>query len=303
MSINKTKSGMVAIIGRPNTGKSTLLNKIVGEKIAIVSKVPQTTRRQIRGIYSDEHGQIVFIDTPGFHKQKDSLDKYMNNASTSTFTDVDCLIYLVDTTRRIGEEERQMAEKLKTVRVPIIFALNKVDTKLARPEIYIQFFEEVMGKPATEWENVTLIAVSGKEGLNVPKLIDLIFEKLPEGPFLYPADIVTDMPQKQVFADIIREKLLKLLRDELPHAIGVFIEETQPRKGHTLQIKAVIYVEKKTQKEIVIGKGGSTLKKVGTLAREELEELLGQKVFLELFVKVNARWRDDVGLLQELGYE
>ena len=303
MSEYQTKSGMVSIVGRPNTGKSTLLNKIVGEKIAIVSKVPQTTRRQIRGIYSDERGQIVFIDTPGFHKQKDNLDKYMNNSSTSTIDEVDCLIYLVDTTRRIGEEEHLMIEKVKRAKVPVIFGLNKVETKLGQPDVYIEFLEEAYGKPVTEIENVTLIALSGKTGINIDQLINVLYDHLPHGPMLYPVDIISDMPQKQVFADTIREKLFLTLRDELPHAVGVFIEHTQPRKGNTLQIKALIYVEKNTQKEIVIGKNGSNLKKVGTLAREDLEDLLEQQVFLELFVKVNARWRDDVTTLHELGYE
>jgi len=299
----KHKAGMVSIIGRPNVGKSTLLNKIVGEKIAIVSKVPQTTRNQIRGMYNDERGQIVFIDTPGYHPGGDNLDRYMNNASVSTLDDVDCLIYLVDPSRRIGKEEESIAAKIKDAKVPVILGLNKVDIKGILIYLYIEFFEKVMGMPVTEMKNVSLVALSGEKGLNIDKLLDVIFEYLPEGPALYPADVITDQPQKMAIADIIREKFFLTLKEELPHSIGVFIEQMLPSKGKTMHIKALIYVERETQKEIVIGKGGQTLKNVGTLARTDLEYLLEQKVFLETHVKVNKRWRDDISILQELGYD
>ncbi len=298
-----SKSGMVSIVGRPNVGKSTLLNKIVGEKIAIVTKVPQTTRSQIRGMYNDHRGQIVFIDTPGIHFGADNLDKYMNSAAASTIDDVDCLIYLVDTSRRIGREEENIAAKVKDAKVPIVVGLNKVDLKTRAVDEYIQFLEGVMGKPITEIENIALVALSGEKGINVDKLIDVVFEFLPEGPAFYEDDIITDFPQKMAVADIIREKLFNLLKQELPHSLGVQVEQIRPIKGKTMHIKAVIYVERSTQKEIVIGKGGSTLKKVGSLARVDLEDLMEQKVFLELFVKVNKRWRDDISILQELGYE
>ncbi len=297
------KSGIVSIVGRPNTGKSTLLNKIVGEKIAIVSKIPQTTRNQIRGMYNDQRGQIVFIDTPGFHFETDNLDRFMNSAVTSTIDGVDCLIYLVDPTRRIGQEEENIAAKVKDAKVPLILGLNKIDMKSARPDVYIEFWEKIMGKPVQEMDNVALVALSGEKGTNVDKLIDVIFEFLPEGAPLYDTDTITDLPQKMAIADIIREKFLMKLRQELPHAIGIFIEEMRPIKGNTMYVKALVYVETASQKEIVIGKNGQTLKAVGTAARADLEQLLEQKVFLEFFVKANKHWRDDIGILQELGYD
>ncbi|MCB9719821.1 MAG: GTPase Era [Candidatus Omnitrophica bacterium] len=302
-STTPAKSGIVSIVGRPNTGKSTLLNRIVGEKIAIVSKIPQTTRNQIRGMYNDERGQIVFIDTPGFHFETDNLDRFMNSAVTSTIDGVDCLIYLVDPTRRLGTEEENIAAKVKDAKVPIILGLNKIDMKSSRPDVYIEFFEKVMGKPVQEMENVALVALSGERGTNVDKLVDVIFEFLPEGPPLYDPDTITDLPQKIAVADIIREKFIHKLRQELPHAIGVFIEQLRPIKGGTMYVKALVYVETSSQKEIVIGKNGQILKAVGSAARAELEQLFDQKVFLEFFVKSNKHWRDDIAILQELGYD
>jgi len=296
------KSGMVSIVGRPNVGKSTLLNKVVGEKVAIVSRVPQTTRNQIRGIYTDDRGQIVFIDTPGLHSGKDKLDKAMNQSSEGTFHDTDCIIYLVDTTRRIGEEEERIAQKLKSVKVPVILGLNKVDSKAANIPDYIAHWENIKGEPVTDMESFAMIALSAKTGANVEQLVNILFQFLSQGPLLYPQDIVCDVPQKMVISDIIREKLFHLMKDEIPHSLGVAIEHMQPVRKKTLHIKALIFVERDTQKEIVIGKNGQNLKKVGTLARKELEDLLETKIFLELFVKTQARWRDDVLLLQELGY-
>ena len=302
MEKTKFKSGMVSIVGRPNVGKSTLLNRLLGQKVAIVSKVPQTTRHQIRGIYNDKRGQIVFIDTPGFHRGKDKLDEFMNNASSATFDSVDCLIYLVDTTRRIGKEEEAIAQQLKDVKGPLILAFNKVDLKKDSeiPE-YISFWEKVKGQPVTDMKKFSMIALSAQEGINIDKLIDLLFEYLPDGPALYPEDQLSDIPQKLVMAETIREKLFGLLREELPHSVGVVIEDIQTVKK-ILRIKALIYVERESHKEIVIGKKGQMLKTVGTLARHELESMLKTKIFLEIFVKVQENWRDDVGLLQEFGY-
>ncbi|MBF0479290.1 MAG: GTPase Era [Candidatus Omnitrophica bacterium] len=300
----KIKCGMVSIVGRPNTGKSTLLNSICEEKVSIVSKIPQTTRQQIRGILTDERGQIVFIDTPGLHIGRDKLDKYMNRASEGTFSDVDVVIYLVDTTRQTGQEEEYLAEKIKKVKGPVILAMNKIDIKKgARIPEYIEFFERIMGKNLSDMPNITLLPLSGEKGTNVEKLIELVFDLLPEGPALYPADIVTDYPQRWAIADIIREKLFNEMRDELPHSLAVMIEHIQPKRVKTTHIKALIIVERETQKEIVIGKGGSLLKKIGTEARIELEELLGTKVFLECFVKVEKDWRDDLSSLADQGYD
>ncbi len=297
------RCGMVSIVGRPNVGKSTLLNTILGEKVAIVSRIPQTTRNKIRGIYNDERCQIIFIDTPGFHRGKDSLDDFMNRASSSAMDDVDCIVHLVDTTRVVGQEEEMIVDRLKAVKVPIILGLNKIDIKKRNVAEYIALWESAKAKPVTELDNFTMITLSGKDAINIKELIDIIYSYLPEGQPLYPQDTVSDMPQKLAIADIIREKFLFLLREELPHSLGVVIEHIQPIRRRTTHIKALVFVERQTQKEIVIGKAGMMLKKVGSLAREELEELLGTKVFLELFVKVQKKWRDDVHILQELGYD
>ncbi len=300
---SENRCGMVSIVGRPNVGKSTLLNKIVGEKIAIVSKVPQTTRNQIRGVYTEERGQVIFVDTPGLHMGKDKLDKFMNRTCDSTINDTDCIIYLADTSRNIGQEEERIAAKLKMMKCPVILGLNKVDLKKNKIPEYISFWEGVKGMPVTEMKNFTLIALSGEKGDNIDQLLDVIFGYLPQGPNLYPDDVISDTPRKIVVADIIREKLIHVMRDEIPYSLGVFIEHMQPRKRNTWHIKALLMVERDTQKEIVIGKKGDILKQIGTQAREELEVLLETKVFLELHVKTQKNWRDDTSILQELGYE
>lgn len=297
------RCGMVAIIGRPNVGKSTLLNYILGEKVAIVSEVPQTTRNQIRGIYTDKRGQIVFIDTPGLHIGGDKLDRFMNKSSVGTLHDADAVVYLVDTSRRTGPEEEYAAGQLAASNIPIVLGLNKIDLKGKYVPDYIALLEKSKGKSVQEMKNVTLLPLSGKVGTNAEKLLDIIFEHLPEGPALYPEDTICDVPQKLAIADIIREKLFELMREEIPHALTVIVEHMQPKAKKTTHIKALILIERETQKEIVIGKGGQVLKKVGTLARKELEALLETKVFLELYVKVQKQWRNDDSLLQELGYE
>ena len=303
MTNKKLRCGMVSIVGRPNVGKSTLLNAIVGEKIAIVSQVPQTTRNQIRGVYTEERGQIIFIDTPGLHKGRDKLDQFMNQSSAGTIDDVDCIIYLVDTSRRIGEEEGNIAYQLKNVKAPVILGLNKVDLKSTDIPAYISHWEEVKGEAVTEMKNFSMVSLSSKNEINIDKLIDVVFGFLPQGPMLYPEDTLTDTPQKMAISDIIREKFFLMMKDEIPHALGVVVEQMRPIKGKTLLIKALIYVEREHQKEIVIGKGGQVLKKVGTLARVELEDLLETKIFLEFHVKVQKNWRDNIPLLQELGYD
>ncbi len=293
---------MVAIVGRPNVGKSTLLNAILGQKVAIVTSTPQTTRNQIRGVLNDKRGQIVFIDTPGLHAGRDRLDKFMNQSSVGTFDTADCSIYLIDTSRRIGKEEQTMAKHLKNVKLPIILALNKVDLKGRYFDDYIKFWEEIKGQSVHELKNFSLIALSGKEGKNIDELINLVFDHLPEGEALYPQDMVSDVPQKLAIAEIIREKLWELVREEIPHSLGVVVEDIQKVKSKTLNIKALILLERESQKGIVIGKNGLLLKAAGTKARVELERLLNNKVFLELYVKIDPHWRDDPSTLQELGY-
>lgn len=298
-----TRCGIVSIIGRPNVGKSTLLNSIVGEKVTIVSRVPQTTRQQVRGVYNDRRGQIIFVDTPGLHLGRDKLDKLMNQCASGTVEDADCIIYLVDTSRRIGEEEESIVAKVGDVRAPVILGLNKIDLRNRNVAEYIALWERAKGKPVNEMKNFTLVSLSGQKGTNVEKLIDILFDYMPEGPELYPTDIISDMPQRLAMADIIREKLFKVLKDEIPHSLGVIIEEMRVLRKKTMNVKALIFVERDTQKEIVIGKNGALLKKAATLARGELESLLEMRVFLECYVKTKKRWRDDISFLQEFGYD
>jgi len=297
------KSGMVAIVGRPNVGKSTLLNSILGEKVSIVSDVPQTTRHQIRGIHTDERGQIVFIDTPGIHAGKDKLDKYMNRASLGSIDSVEAVIHMVDASEKTGPEEHHVISRLNKCGKPIIVALNKIDITKGKfiPE-YIKLWEQIRGVAMTEMKDITLFPLSALKGSNVKKLVDLLFEQMPQGPFLYPADAITDLPKRMAMADLIREKLFRLMREEIPHSIAVIIEGVQPKKGKVLHIRAAILVERESQKEIVIGKAGAVLKQVGSEARRDLEELVDSKVFLELFVKSSSNWREDYSTLEEMGF-
>ncbi len=284
-------------------GKSTLLNAIVGEKVSITSDIPQTTRQQIRGIYHDERGQIVFIDTPGLHLGGDGLDKFMNRSSMGAMQGVDVLIHLVDSSEQVGKEENFVVNSLKKLKVPIIVGLNKVDYKKGKCiQEYIDLWETATGKSIHELKHLTLLPLSALQNTNVDKLLDMIFEMLPVGPLLYPEDVITDLPQRLAMADLIREKLFQTMREEVPHSIAVKIEHVSPRKGKVLLIKALIIVERETQKEIVIGKKGEVLKNIGTAARADLEELVGQKVFLELYVKTTKNWRDNPSVLEEMGY-
>ncbi len=303
-TVNKiAKCGTAAIVGRPNVGKSTLLNSIIGEKISITSIVPQTTRQQIRGIYTDPRGQIIFIDTPGLHAGGDRLDKFMNRSSLGAVEGVDIVVHVADSSERVGQEERFVVSQLARLKIPVIVALNKVDYGKGRhiPE-YIHLWEEATGKSIQDIQNLVLLPLSALKGTNVEKLLEVIFEYLPQGPMLYPDDIITDFPKALAMADLIREQLFHVMREEIPHSIAVKIEKTAPRKGKILYVRALILVDRDSQKEIVIGHKGEVLKTVGTQARVGLEELLGQKVFLELFVKTSKNWRDNPAQLEEMGY-
>jgi len=303
MPKKQLKCGFVAIVGRPNVGKSTLINSILGEKISIVSDVPQTTRHQIRGILTEERGQIIFIDTPGIHAGKDKLDKYMNRASFSSIDSVDVVLHMADASENTGIEERHVISRLNKCGKPIIVGLNKIDITKGKfvPE-YIKLWEEIRGVPMTDMTDLVLFPLSALKGTNVKKLLDLIFEKLPEGPFHYPVDAITDLPKRMAMSDLIREKLFKLMREEIPHSIAVLIDSVKPKKGKVLHIKATILVERDSQKEIVIGKAGAILKQVGTEARQDLEELVDSKVFLELYVKIASKWREDYSTLEDMGF-
>jgi GTP-binding protein Era len=265
--------------------------------------VPQTTRHQIRGIHTDDRGQIVFIDTPGIHIGKDKLDKYMNKASFGSIDGVDAVIHMVDASEKTGLEEKHVISRLNKCGKPIIVGLNKIDITKGKfvPE-YIKLWEETRGVPMTEMKDLILFPLSALKGTNVKKLVDLLFEQMPLGELLYPVDAITDFPKRMAMADLIREKLFLLMREEIPHSIAVIIEGVQPKRGNVLHIRAAILVERESQKEIVIGKAGAILKQVGTEARRDLEELVDGKVFLELFVKSSSNWREDYTTLEDMGF-
>lgn len=304
------RSGMVSIVGRPNVGKSTLLNTILDEKVTIVSKVPQTTRRQMRGIYNDERGQIVFIDTPGLYLArpakgggKDKLDQLLLKTAFSTTQEVDCVIHLVDTSEPTGKEEEAVVKRLLNVSAPVILGLNKIDLKGKFLPEYISLWETLKGKSVQEMERFVLLPLSAKTHKNIDQLLEILFNFLPKGPALYPSDVICDIPQKIAVGDIIREKFLNVMREEIPHSLAVVVEAIQPKRNKVVYISALVFVERESQKEIVIGKQGEVLKKIGTLARRELEELLEGKVYLDLHVKLQKKWRDDVSFLEEMGLE
>ena len=289
------RSGFVAVVGKPNAGKSTLINALTGKKVSIVSEKPQTTRFKIRGVVNRPEGQIVFVDTPGFHKPKDALGEFLNSQVTGTIKEVDLVLFLVDGSRELDEEDRLLMEEINKTQLPCLLVITKKD--LASEEA-ISALEQEVKKVVPVQEAVTVSAVTG-EGLDL--LLKKIFPFLPEGPALYPEDMVTDYPLSIQAAEIIREKVLMNLYQEVPHSVAVSVMrlEEKPEKN-LIAIYAEIYVEKDSQKKIVIGREGSMIKKIGTLAREELEHLTGKKVFLELYVKVKEKWRDKEAFVKKL---
>ena len=290
------------MVGRPNTGKSTLVNAIVGEKIAIVSEIPQTTRNRIRGVYTEERGQIVFIDTPGLVRGRDHMDQCMKQVSFSTVEEVDCVIHLVDANKSFGEEEEMIVGRLSEMKRPLILGLNKIDLKGKCAHEYIDAYQEKLGEAFNNDKKFIILPLSGQAELNLDKLIDLVFERLPKGELLYPENTVCDVPQKMVVADIIREKLLGIMRDEIPYSLAVEVEQMARKRNKLTYISAKILIEHESQKEIVIGKKGKNLKDVGVLARKDLEELLERRVFIDLYVKVSKKWREKTTILKDLGY-
>lgn len=297
------KSGIVAIIGRANVGKSTLLNFLVGEKVAIVSSTPQTTRNQIRAILNEPRGQIVFVDTPGMHVSKHALDRAMIAAINDSLSGADCIVHLVDATEHVGAEEAMVIERLAGVKTPVILGLNKIDRGPKCVEEYIAAWEKKLGMRLSEaTERVMPIPFSALTGTNVNKLLDELFQRLPEGEPLYPEDILTDFPRQLTIQDIIREKLLAYIREELPFSVAVYAEEIIDRSEKLMYIKAYVLVERESQKAIVIGRKGEVLKKVGESSRKELEDIYGKKVYLELWVKVDENWKQDTQLLRRVGY-
>jgi len=301
--VKKMKAGIVAIVGRPNTGKSTLLNRILGEKVAIVSSVAQTTRHQIRGILHEARGQIVFLDTPGLHTRKQAFDRAMATAIRQSMTGADVLLHLVDVTERVGDEEHMLLEQLRVERAPIILGLNKIDRNTSHLGDYLEAWEKVLGCSLNDAKGrVTPVPMSALTGTNVDRLLMACFDLLPEGEPLYPEDVLTDFPRQLTIQEIVREKFLAYLKEELPFSMAVYAEEILDRRDDLTVAKVVVLVERDSQKGIVVGHKGELLKKVGTAARKELEKIYGKKFFLELWVKVDEDWKQDLELLRRIGY-
>lgn len=291
------KSGFVAIIGRPNVGKSTLMNHLIGQKIAITSKKPQTTRNKIQTVYTCEDGQIIFLDTPGIHKAKNKLGEYMVNVAEQTLKDVDVILWLVEPTTYIGAGEKHIAEQLQKTSLPVILVINKVDT--VKKEDILQ----VIDNYRKLYDFAEIIPTSALRGQNTKDIVNSLFKYMPYGPMFYDEDTVTDQPQRQIVAEIIREKALHALDEEIPHGIAVTIEKMRERKGqHIVDIEATIICERDSHKGIIIGKQGSMLKKIGSNARFEIEKMLEERVNLKIWVKVKKDWRDSDTLMKNFGY-
>lgn len=291
------KSGFVTLIGRPNVGKSTLMNQLIGQKIAITSNKPQTTRNKIQTVYTCEEGQIVFVDTPGIHKAKNKLGEYMVNVAEQTLKEVDVVLWLVEPTDFIGAGERHIAEQLERVSTPVILVINKVDT-IKKEEIlkFIDSYRKI-------YNFAEIVPVSALKGTNTDDLINTIFKYLKEGPMFYDEDTVTDQPMRHIVAELVREKALKCLDDEIPHGIAVYIDQMKERKsGKIIDIDATIVCERDSHKGIIIGKQGAMLKKIGSAARYEIEKMMEIQINLKLWVKVRKEWRDSDVQLKNFGY-
>lgn len=297
METNNTqyKSGFVSLIGRPNVGKSTLMNSLIGQKIAITSNKPQTTRNRIQTVYTDDRGQIVFLDTPGIHKAKNKLGNYMVNAAQRTISEVDVILWLVEPTTYIGAGERHIIEQLKKTNTPVILVINKIDT--VKKEEILKFIEAYRH----ELDFAEVVPVSALKKKNTEVLIECIMQYLPFGCPFYDEDTITDQPQRQIAAELIREKVLRSIDEEIPHGVAVAIDSMKWNKN-ICHIDATIICERDSHKGIIIGKQGSMLKKIGTLARREIEDMLECQVNLQLWVKVKKDWRDSDFLLKNFGY-
>ena len=290
------KSGFVTLIGRPNVGKSTLMNHLIGQKIAITSDKPQTTRNRIQTVYTDERGQIIFLDTPGIHKAKNKLGEYMVSVAEHTLKEVDVILWLVEPSTFIGAGERHIAEQLNKVKTPVMLVINKIDT-VKKDEIltFIAAYKDICNF-------AEIIPVSALKEINIDDVKDCIFKYLPEGPQFYDEDTVTDQPMRQIAAELIREKALRMLDDEIPHGIAVVIDQMKERPNGLIDIDATIVCERESHKGIIIGKNGGKLKKIGTSARTEIQNLMDTQVNLKLWVKVRKEWRDSDLYMNNYGY-
>ncbi|WP_068774383.1 GTPase Era [Paenibacillus sp. FJAT-26967] len=296
MTKEKFKSGFVSIIGRPNVGKSTLMNQVIGQKIAIMSDKPQTTRNKIHGVYTTDQSQIVFLDTPGIHRPNSKLGDYMMKVAHGTLSEVDAILFLVDVAEGIGGGDRYIIEQLKSIKTPVILILNKID------QVHPEQLLPIITTYKDLYNFAEIVPVSALLGNNVTTMLDQIVRYLPEGPQYYPADQLTDHPEQFVCAELVREKILHLTREEIPHSIAVAIEDMKVEPNGVVHISAVIYVERDSQKGIIIGKRGALLKEIGKQARHDIETLLGSKTFLELWVKVKKDWRNQERVLRDLGF-
>ncbi len=291
------RSGFVALIGRPNVGKSTLMNHLIGQKIAITSNKPQTTRDRIQTVYTDKRGQIVFVDTPGMHKAHTGLGEYMMGSVDKAIESVDMLLWLVEPDLHVGPSDREIAERLSSLKLPVILIINKADmVDKARIGEVVKNYSELM-------EYAAVIPLCALRGTGVDRVLEKIFELLPEGPMYYDEETVTQQPIREIAGEIIREKALRCLSDEVPHGIAVEIEKMREREDGMFDVEAVLVCEKESHKGIVIGKGGQMLKKIGTQARRDIEELTGTRVNLKLWVKVRKDWRDDPVQLKNFGFD
>lgn len=297
MSETQFRSGFVAIIGRPNVGKSTLLNRMLGEKVVITSDKPQTTRNRVQGILNRPGAQVVFIDTPGLHPARSRLNRYMMEAALSSVKGVDAVLLMVEATQLAGGKDDLMMEVLGQIGVPVILAINKID--LVEKEKLL----EGIAKFSQLHPFREIVPISAATGSGVELLVDLVAGLLPEGDPYFPDDILTDLPERFIVAEMIREKVFRLTRDEIPYSVAVTVESFKERPDGLISIAANILVEKDSQKGIIIGRKGEMLKRIGTNARKDIERLLDARVFLELFVKVSSDWREDRRMLKELGYE
>lgn len=290
-------SGFVAIIGRPNVGKSTFLNYVIGQKIAIMSDKPQTTRNKIQGIYTTDDSQIIFIDTPGIHKPQSKLGDFMVDSALSTLNEVDAVLFMVNATQKRGKGDDFIIKRLQNVKKPIYLVINKIDQ--VHPNDILPIVDDY--RHALDFQEV--YPISALKGNNVFELVDNLVTDLPEGPQFYPEDEVTDHPERFIISELIREKVNQLTREEIPHSVAVVTERVKRENEQKIQVSASIIVERNSQKGIIIGKGGKMLKRIGTLARKDIETLLGDKVYLELWVKVQENWKDRKTDLQSLGYK
>lgn len=294
---NNFHSGFVAILGRPNVGKSTFLNRVVGQKIAIMSDKAQTTRNKIQGIYTEDNAQIVFIDTPGIHKPHSRLGDFMVESALSTLNEVDAVLFMVNATQKRGRGDDFIIERLKNVKKPIYLVINKID------QIHPDKLLQIMDDYRNTLDYAEVFPISALEGNNCPELIESLVNTLPEGPQYYPADQITDHPERFIAGELIREKVLELTREEVPHSVAIVVDRIHREDDEKVLVQATIVVERNSQKGIIIGKGGKMLKQIGVKARKDIELMLGDKVYLELWVKVQPNWKDRQVDLQALGYK